>query len=341
MRARIIAAALAASFFAMPASAQSVEDFYKGKSIRFLVGYGPGTGYDVYMRVVQRHIGKHIPGHPNVVPENMPGAGGLVMANYLYNVAPRDGTAIGLPSRNLLTDPLHGNEAAKFDALKFNWLGSISSDVSTCFTWRASGKTTLKDAMTQEVKIGGHGPQADSAVMPRVLNALIGTKFKVFNGYTDSGAVGVAMEQGELDGYCSFTLGSIRSSRPVWLEKNQIAIIAQLAPENHPDLKDVPNPLDMLKDEASRQAYLLVFGAGKMGRPVAAPPGVPADRVAALRRAFDATLKDPEFLDDIKRSRIDMDGPSDGAAVEALIRQLYATPKAVVDRVTELRNRID
>lgn len=343
MRARIIAAAICAAglFVTHQAQAQTVEEFYKGKAIRFLVGYGPGTGYDVYMRVVQRHIGKHIPGRPTVVPENMPGAGGLIMANYLYNVAPRDGTAIGLPSRNLMTDPLHGNEAAKFDALKFNWLGSVSSDVSTCLTWRKSGVLTLKDALTREVKLGGNGPQTDSAIMPRVLNALIGTKFKTYNGYPDSGAVGLAMEQGEVDGYCGFTLGSVRSSRPVWLEKDQVAIISQMGPENHPDLKDTPNPLGMMKDEASRQAYLLVFGAGKMGRPIATPPGVPADRVAALRKAFEATIKDPEFLDDVKRSRIDMDGPSDGAAVESLIRQLYATPKPVIDRVTDLRNRSD
>ncbi len=344
MKNPIVRAALAlAACLALcaPAAAQSVEDFYKGKTIRFLAGYGAGTGYDVYMRVVQRHIGQHIPGKPTVVPENMPGAGGLVMTNYLYNVAARDGTVIGLPSRNLVTDPLHGNDAAKFDALKFNWIGSVSSDVSTCLGWRASGVNTLQDAMSREIKLGGNGPQTDSAIMPRVLNALIGTKFKTFNGYPDSAAVGMAMEQGEVEGYCGFTLGSVRSARPVWLEKNLVSILMQMAPTNHPDLKDVPNPLDMLKDEGSRQAYLLVFGAGAMGRPIAAPPGVPAERVAALRKAFQDTLRDPEFLEDVKASRIDVDGPTDGAAVEALIRQLYATPKAVVDRVTELRNRSD
>ena len=324
-----------------PAAAQSVEDFYKGKTLRFLVGYGPGTGYDVYMRVVQRHIGRHIPGKPNVVPENMPGAGGLVMTNYLYNVAPRDGTAIGLPSRNLVTDPLHGNDAAKFDALKFGWIGSVSSDVSTCLSWRASGVTTLDDVMKREVKIGGNGPQTDSAIMPRVLNQLIGAKFKTFNGYPDSAAVGFAMEQGEVDGYCGFTYGSVRSARPVWLEKNLVSIVAQMAPAKHPDLPNVPNVLDLLKDDASRQAFLLVFGLGKMGRPVTAPPGVPQDRLQALRAAFAATMIDPEFLADIKKSNIDFDGPSDAAAIETLIRGFYATPKNVVDRVTQIRNRVD
>lgn len=326
---------------AAPASAQTVEDFYKGKTLRFLVGYGPGTGYDVYMRVVQRHIGKHIPGKPNVVPENMPGAGGLVMTNYLYNVAPRDGAVIGLPSRNLVSDPLHGNESAKFDALKFGWIGSVSSDVSTCLTWRASGVTTLDDVMKRETKIGGNGPQTDSALMPRVLNQLIGTKFKVFNGYPDSAAVGLAMEQGEVDGYCGFTFGSVRSARPAWLERNLVAVVAQMAPGKHRDLPDVPNALDLLTDEVSRQMFRLVFGLGKMGRPIAAPPGVPVDRLAALRAAFAATLVDPEFLADIKKSSIDFDGPIDGAAIEALIRQMYASPKSVVDKVTELRNRVD
>ena len=195
--------------------------------------------------------------------------------------------------------------------------------------------------MTREIKLGGNGPQTGSGVMPRMLNALIGTKFKTYNGYPDSAAVGMAMEQGEVDGYCGFTLGSVRSARPVWLEKNLVSIMMQMAPVSHPDLKTTPNPQDLLKDEDARQAYLLVWGAGGMGRPIAAPPGVPADRVAALRRAFQDVLADPAFLEDVKTSRIDVDGPTDGAAVEALIRQLYATPRRVVDRVTELRNRTD
>jgi len=318
-----------------------IADFYRGKNLRFLVGYGPGTGYDVYMRVVQRHIGNHIPGNPTVLPENIPGAGGLVMMNYLFNVAPRDGTAIGLPSRNLVTDPLLGNDAAKFDALKFGWIGSISSDTSTCLGWRSSGVDSLAVAMRREVKIGGNGPQTDSAIMPRMLNVLIGAKFKIYNGYPDSGAVGVAMEQNEVEGYCGFTLGSVRSSRPQWLEKNLVAIIAQMAPEKHKDLPDTPNALDLIKDEAGRQAFMLVFGLGKMGRPIAAPPGAPPERLAALRRAFEETLVDPEFVADVKSSHIDFDGPSDGAAVEAIIRAMYATPKPVVDRVTAIRNQVD
>ncbi len=336
-------AALVCALLLAPAAAraQSVEEFYRGKNLRFLVGYGPGTGYDVYMRVVQRHIGRHIPGKPNVVPENMPGAGGLVMTNYLYNVAPRDGTAIGLPSRNLVTDPLHGNDAAKFEALKFGWIGSVSSDVSTCLGWRASGVNTLQDALTREIKIGGNGPQTDSAIAPRMINHLIGTKFKVYNGYPDSAAVGIAMEQNEVEGYCGFTFGSVRSARPVWLEKNLISVIAQMAPEKHPDLPDVPNIYDLLKDEESRQAFMLVFGLGKMGRPVTAPPGVPADRLQALRTAFAETMKDPEFLADIRKSNIDFDGPSGAEPIEKLIAQLYAMPKKVVDRVTDLRNRMD
>ncbi len=342
MRHRVLIALVATlGLAATSARAQSVEDFYRGKTVRFMTGYGPGTGYDVYMRVAQRHIGAHIPGNPNVIPENIPGAGGLVMANALYNVAPRDGTAIGLPSRNLMTEPLYGNDAAKFDALKFGWIGSISSDVSTCLGWRASGAVTLADVSRRETKIGGNGPQTDSAIMPRVLNALIGTKFKIFNGYPDSAAVGLAMENGEVDGYCGFTLGSVRSSRPQWLAKNLVSIIAQMGPDKHPDLPDTPNALDLIKDEAGRQAFLLVFGAGKMGRPVAAPPGVPADRLAALRKAFDETMTDPAFLDDIKTSHIDFDGPSDGAAVESLIRQLYATPANVVERVRNIRDQAD
>jgi len=333
--------ATALGLLCWPALAEPVADFYRGKTVRFMTGYGPGTGYDVYMRVVQRHIGAHIPGNPTVVPENIPGAGGLVMANALYNVAPRDGAAIGLPSRNLMTEPLFGNDAAKFDALKFNWIGSVSSDTSTCLGWRASGAVTLADVSRRETKIGGNGPQTDSAVMPRVLNALIGTRFKVFNGYPDSGAVGLAMENGEVDGYCGFTLGSVRSSRPQWLEKNLVSIIAQMAPKKHPDLPDTPNALDLIKDEGGRKAFMLVFGAGGMGRPVAAPPGVPQERVAALRKAFDDTLRDPAFVEDVRINHIDVDGPTDGASVEALIAKLYATPKEAVEAVRKIRDAVD
>ena len=340
-RRSLICALAVLALCAAPAAAQSVEDFYRGKSIRFLVGYGAGTGYDVYMRVVQRHIGAHIPGKPNIIPENMPGAGGLVMTNYLYNVAPRDGTAIGMPSRDLVTEPLYGNQEARYDAQKFGWIGSVSADVATCLGWRASGFNTLDDVLKREIRIGANGPQTGSGIMPRVLTALAGTKFKIYNGYPDSAAVGLAMEQGEVDGYCGFTLGSVRSARPQWLENKLVSIVAQMGTDKHPDLPDVPNPLDLLKDDASRQAYLLTFGAGKMGRPIAAPPGVPADRLKALRDAFDAVLKDPEFLDDIRKSKIDFDGPISGVEIEKLIAGFYATPKDVVDRVATIKNALD
>ena len=340
-RRSLICALAVLALCAAPAAAQSVEDFYRGKSIRFLVGYGAGTGYDVYMRVVQRHIGAHIPGKPNIIPENMPGAGGLVMTNYLYNVAPRDGTAIGMPSRDLVTEPLYGNKEARYDAQKFGWIGSVSADVATCLGWRASGFNTLDDVLKREIRIGANGPQTGSGIMPRVLNALAGTKFKIYNGYPDSAAVGLAMEQGEVDGYCGFTLGSVRSARPQWLENKLVSIVAQMGTDKHPDLPDVPNPLDLLKDDASRQAYLLTFGAGKMGRPIAAPPGVPAERLKALRDAFDAVLKDPEFLDDIRKSKIDFDGPISGVEIEKLIAGFYATPKDVVDRVATIKNALD
>jgi hypothetical protein len=195
--------------------------------------------------------------------------------------------------------------------------------------------------MTREIKIGANGPQTASAIMPRMLNALINTKFRIYNGYADSGAVGLAMEQGEVEGYCGFTLGSVRSARPQWLEKKLVAVVTQMGTSKHPDLPDVPNPLDLIKDEPSRQAYLLTFGAGKMGRPIAAPPGVPAERLQALRDAFQATLKDPEFLDDIRKSKIDFDGPTDGAAIAELITSFYATPKDVVDRVSKIKDGYD
>ena len=273
-----------------------------------LVGYGVGTGNDLYMRLLARHIGKHIPGRPTIVPENMPGAGSMVMMNYLYN-APRDGTAIGVPSRNLAVEPLLGNDQARYDALKFTWLGSMSRDVSTCITWHTSGIKTVEDATRRDVPVGATGAPADSNIFPKLLNAVLGTKFKTVLGYPDSAAVGIAMERREIDGYCSFTWSAIKSARPQWVAEKQINVVLQLSLSKHPELPDVPLIMDLANDDASRQMFALAFGTQKMGRPAAAPPGVPADRADALRQAFDATMADPEFLEDARRSALEVDGP--------------------------------
>ncbi len=301
-------------------------------TLRILVGCGTGAGYDVYARLLGRHIGKHLPGRPAIVIQNMPGAASLTMTNYMYNVATRDGTAIGLPARGLFIEPLFGNENAKFDAKRFTWIGSMSRDVATCFAWHTSGIVKVEDAMKREVLVGSSGVNGSSHQFPLIVNALIGTKFKPLLGYVDSAGVGLAMERGELEGYCSFTWGSIKSARPKWIEQKQINILLQLTTAKHPELPDVPLVMDYAKDEAARQAFALVFADQEMGRPVVAPPEVPAERVAALRQAFDATMKDRDFLADAARMAIDID-PIDGAGVEQILARIYATPKDVIERV--------
>ncbi len=327
--------AVSLSMMAPAANAQTPAEFYTKKNLRLLVGYGPGTGYDVYARAVGRHLGRHVPGHPNIVIENMPGAGGLTMANYLYNVAPKDGTAIGLVV-NLFLEPMMGNKLARFDVGRFTWFGSVSRSTPLCFTWHTSGIKTLEDVKKRETLVGAIGRNTDSYYYPQLINSIIGTKFKPVLGYPDSGAIGVAMERGELHGFCSFTHSSIKSARPEWLSKNLINILVQLSLKKSPELPGVPLMLDLVKDEASRQALILMAGNWEAARPFAGPPGVPADRADALGKAFMATMKDQAFLADAKKLNMEVD-PLDGAEVRAIIRQLYKTPKPVVDYMTKIR----
>jgi tripartite-type tricarboxylate transporter receptor subunit TctC len=318
-------------------SATSVESFYKDKRIRMLVGYGAGTGNDLYLRMLARHLGKHIPGRPTMVPENMPGAGGIVMFNYLYNLAPRDGTVIAHPSRSLVTEPLYGNEQARYDVSKFGWLGSLNRDVATCIAWAKSGVKSIDDAKRREVAVGSTGASAESNYFAKLLNVTLGTRFKTVLGYPDSGAVGIAMERGELDGYCSFTWAAVKSARPNWIAQKQINVLLQLSMGKHPELADVPLVSDLARDEATHQIFTLAFGAQKMGRPVATTPGVPPERLEALRRAFDATMRDPDFREDARRSGLEVDGPITGEEVDAVLREIYATPKSIVQKYEAIR----
>jgi len=331
----VLALSVASLSIAGATAVADVADFYRGKNLRILVGYGPGAGYDVYARLLGRHLTKHLPGQPVVIIQNMPGAASLTMTNYMYNVAPRDGTAIGLPARGLFIEPLFGNENAKFEARKFTWIGSMSRDAALCFTWHTSGIATIDDAKKREVLVGSSGVNGSSHQFPMLVNALIGTKFKPLLGYVDSAGVGLAMERGELEGYCSFTWGSIKSARPKWIEQKQINILLQLTLSKHRELPHIPLAMDLAKDEVARQAFALVFGDQEMGRPVVAPPDVPPDRVAALRQAFDATMRDQEFLAEAGRMAIDID-PIDGQAAEQVLARLYATPKDVIERVAAI-----
>lgn len=319
-------------------SAQTVDEFYKGRTMRMLVGYGAGTGNDIYMRVVARHLGAHLPGKPNIVAENMPGAASLTMMNYLYNIAPRDGSVLGMPSRNLLVEPLFKNDLAKFDPLRFSWLGSTSRDTGLCFTWHTSGIRTLEEATKREVLVGSTGVVSGSNIFPKLLNKLFGTRFRPLVGYPDSGAIGIAMERGELEGYCSFTLAAIKSARPDWLSEKKINILAQLTVTRAPELADAPLIMDFAKDDLTRQALTLAFADQEIGRPVAGPPGLPPDRLKLLRLAFDAMIHDAAFLDDARRSAVDIDGPVNAQIVDNVIKQIYSTPQDVVEIFRDVRD---
>lgn len=334
-----IAATLLLSIsFPQSGGAQPVADFYKGKTVNIYVGYGTGTGYDVYARTLGRHIGRHIPGNPTIVVINMPGAGGMNMVNHMYNVAPREGLAIALPPPVLMFEPLYGNTTAKFEAAKFTHLGSMTKDLTPlCMTWHTSPIKTIEAVMKSETLVGATGKAANSYLYPQVLNAVIGTKFKALLGYPSSGDVGLAMERGELAGYCGFTYGSVLSAHPDWLENKRINILVQLALEKNPALPGVPGVLDVTKTEEGRQIMMLTFGYADMNRPVVAPPGIPAERKAALAKALADTLKDPAFLVDAKKTDVDVD-PLPGPAVEAIIARLYASPKKVIDKLKAIRS---
>lgn len=337
----VVAAALylGSSIADSSAAAPAQDDLFKGKTISFVVGYGPGTGNDLYMRAVQRHLGEHLPGRPTIIPVNRPGAASLTMLNAIANAAAADGTVIGMPSRNLVTEPLLGNDQARFDATRLSWIGSITKDVSVCLAWHKSGIASLGDAAKRDVLVGSTGYVADSNVFPLLINETAGTRFKPVLGYADSGIVGIAMEQGELDGYCGFTVSALKSARPQWLELRQVNILVQLALSSHPELRNIPVILDLIKDQAARQMLAFAFGAQEMGRPVVAPPGVPEDVLTALRSGFQATMNDPAFLQDAGRSGLEILDPLSGQEVTRIVQRLYATPPEVIRRYRDIRER--
>src|SRR6266550_1455289 len=274
------------------AQAQNPAAFYKGKSVDLYIGYSAGGGYDVYARALARQMTRFIPGNPAIVPKNMPGAGSLVLANWLYNVAARDGTAFGTIGRGTAFDPLLGSTKAQFDADKFNWIGSMNDEVSVCVAWHTTGIATLEQVMQKELTVGGTGPAADTDQFPKVLNATIHTKFKIIAGYPGGNDIDLAMERGEVMGRCGWSWSSVIATHKHWLDERKISVLVQLSLSKHPDLPNVPLVMDLARNDEQRQIFKLVFARQPMGRPFLAPPGVPVDRVAALRAAFMSALGD-------------------------------------------------
>jgi len=322
-----------------PADAQNPADFYKDKTVEVYIGYSAGGGYDVYARILARYIGKYIPGNPSVVTKNMPGAGSLTLANWLYNVAPKDGTAFGTIGRGTGFDPLLGSTKARFDAAKFNWIGSMNNEVSVCVSWHTTGITTLEQVTQKELVVGGTGPAADTDQFPRVLNATLGTKFKLVPGYPGGNDINLAMERNEVQGRCGWSWSSVIATHKPWLDEKKINILVQLALSKHPDLPDVPLVMDMAKTDEQKNIFKLVFARQVMGRPFLAPPGIPQDRVDALRTAFMAVMKDKDFLAEAEgKAKLEIT-PVSGDEVQKLVNEVDQTPKAIADKVGKIVNQ--
>ncbi|MBV8419466.1 MAG: hypothetical protein JOZ26_05595 [Hyphomicrobiales bacterium] len=318
--------------------AQSPADFYKGKTIDLYIGYSAGGGYDVCARALARHMARFIPGHPTIVPKNMPGAGSLVLANWLYNVAAKDGTAFGTIGRGTAFDPLLGSTKAQFDADKFNWIGSMNDEVSVCVAWHTTGIATLEQVMQKELTVGGTGPAADTDQFPKVLNATIHTKFKIIAGYPGGNDIDLAMERGEVMGRCGWSWSSVIATHKQWFDEKKINVLVQLSLNKHGDLPNVPLIMDFAKTGEARQIFKLVFARQPMGRPFLAPPGIPAERTAALRKAFMDTMKDPGFLAEAEKMQLEIN-PVSGDAVQEIMQEVYQTPKAIAAAVADMVNR--
>jgi tripartite-type tricarboxylate transporter receptor subunit TctC len=308
--------------------AQSDADFFKGKTVTLIVGFGTGGGYDTYARLLARHYGRHLPGKPNMIVQNMPGASGIKSGNYIYEVAPRDGTVISLFNKSMPTYEVLDRPGVRFKSKELNWLGSIEAANATMIIMASSGINTLADATKREVILGAVSASGSMAFYPAMTNRLLGTKFKIISGYPGSKAITLAMERGEVEGVGSPPWTSWVSTTPQWVKEKKINVLAQLGIKKDPS---IPGPLltDLAKDEQSRKIIELVSTDIAIGRPVVAPPKLPSARVESMRRSFDAALKDKKLLDEAARLKLDI-GPDTGETIEKLVANMIDTPKDII-----------
>ena len=326
----ICVAAGLASWPLADATADPIADFYKDRQVRFVIGSNTGGGYDSYGRLFAAHVGRHIPGAPTIVPSNMPGASGMKSAAYLSQVAPRDGSTMAIFNQSMgQRQVLEPQAAAQFDVAQFNWLGAMGSSVNIFITWHTTGVRTLEDAKTKDVVMGALSDDGGNAVYPLLLNRFLGTRFKVVVGYQGGNTIQLAMERGEVDGRGSVVWTSLKSGWPHWITEKKVNILVQLGLGKDPELGDVPLLLDLAKNADEAALFRLISSDTVMGFPVVAPPQVPAERVTALRSAFDATMRDPVFLADADKRGLPI-RPSSGTEVQKAVEALIATPKDVV-----------
>ena len=335
----ICAAAIAASALIAgqpSAQAQSLEDFYRGKTLSMVVSSSPGGGYDALSRAISRHLSKHVPGSPTVVVRNMPGAGGIVATSYINKVAPRDGLTIAGVQNNTPFEPLFGTKEADYDPTKMTWLGTPSVETGLLIVWHTSKVMTLADAQKMEMTAGASGANSTPSFYARLLNELLGTKIKVIAGFPGQNEAYLAMERGELDSYGVTFWSSLTSTKPNWLPEKKIRVLLQYGPEKESDLPDVPFGPDLIKNEADRMLMEAAYAPLAAGRPFVAPPALPADRTAALRKAMMDTFKDPDFLAEAAKQQLQVDKPRTGEQIQAQIQRVYEMPASVAERLRKI-----
>jgi tripartite-type tricarboxylate transporter receptor subunit TctC len=310
----------------------NVGDFYKNRTLSLVIGYSVGGGYDAYARLLARYMGKHIPGEPSIIPQQMTGAGSLRAANYIFSVAPKDGSVIGTFSRSMGIAPLLGE--ADFDSRKFTWLGSVTDDDTTCVTWNTSPIKTWDDFVSKPFKLGGLGADSDPDIWALLYKNVFGAKVQLVTGYPGTNDVVLAMERGEVDGLCGLSWSTIRTRHAEWLTSHSVNIIVQAALKKEPEIASVPLATDLATKPEQRQIIRLLLASQAMARPFVAPPEIPEDRKAALIAAFDATMTNPDFLAEAQKLSFEVH-PVSAATIDALLAEVYATPKDVLGRATK------
>jgi tripartite-type tricarboxylate transporter receptor subunit TctC len=312
------------------AQAETAAEFYKGKQITMIIGYPPGGGYDIYARLIAQYMEKHMPGNPTIVPKNRPGAASLASVNELYSLYPKDGTYFATFARSVAMDRLLGRKGTNFQPTEFNWIGSANNEVSICTVWHTAGIKSVHDLLTKEIIFGANAAGSESDVYPNILRNLFGAKVRTVTGYPGANDLMLAMERGETQGRCGYTWSAAQATHADWIRDGKIIVALQFAVEKHPDLPNVPTVMELAKTDAQRQALELILAGQAMGRPFAAPPKVPADRVAALRKAFDDTMKDPAFRADADKQKLELQ-PVSGEQIQALVDRMFTAPKDVVE----------
>ena len=318
------------------AATASAADFYRGKTVTLVVSSSPGGGYDIMARTIAKYLGKHLPGNPRIVVSNMPGAGGIVAMNYFYRGAPKDGTAIAAMQNNIPFEPLLGTPEARYKPTEFNWLGSPSTEVGLIAVWKTAPVNTLADLKRREISVGSSGANSTPSFYARLINETLGTKMKIVVGYPGQNEVYFAMERGEVDGFPSLFYNTLNATRPNWRSEKNIKLLLQYGLEKEPALANVPSALDLVTNPEDKQLMQAGLAMVTLGRPYLMPPGVPADRVALMRKAFADTFNDPGFRGDANRMALGVNTPKTGAEIQKLLDDTYRTPPKIVDRLRKL-----